>query len=72
MAGIIFLDVLDAIVNVVGSALGEHFDRAVRQVADEAGKLVTAGHPVSGKAKSDTLDPADEYYVPGNHFLMDY
>ena len=72
MAGIIFFDVLYAIVNVVGRALGEHFDRAVRQVADETGKLVTVGHSVSGKAKSDALDPPDEFYVPGNHFLMDY
>jgi hypothetical protein len=30
------------------------------------------GHPVSGKAKTDALNPADEYYVSGNHFLMVY
>ena len=71
VAGIIFFDVLDAVVNVVGRALSEHLDGAVRHVADETRELVAVGHSVSGEAKTDALDPPDEYYVPGNHFPMD-
>ena len=71
VAGIVLSNVLYAVVNVIGCALREHLDGTVRQVADEAGELMSIGHPVSGKAKTDALDPADENYVPGNHLLMD-
>ena len=64
MAGIVILDILDAIINVIGCALGEHLDRTVRQVADESGELMSIGHPVSGKPKTDALDsPGKEHNV---------
>jgi len=69
VAGKIFLNLLYATVNVFRGALGEHLDGAVHEVADVTGELMATGHAVRGKAKTDTLDPADEDYVSGNHFL---
>jgi hypothetical protein len=72
IAGIVFFEVLYAILNVVGSTLSEHLDKAIRQVSDKTGKLVPVRRPVSGEAKTDALDPADENDVSGNHFLTNY
>ena len=72
IAGIILFDVSYAVINIISGALGEHLDGAVREVADKTGKLMAISHPVSGKAKTDALNPADEDDVSGNHFLMDY
>lgn len=72
VAGIVFSDVLYAVINVVGGTLGEHLDGAVRHVANETGELMAFGHPVSGEAKTDALDSTRENDTSGNHFLMDY
>lgn len=69
VAGKIFLNLLDAVVNVVSRALGEHLDGAVRQVSDKTGELVAIGHPASSKTKTDALNPTGENYMSGNHFL---
>jgi hypothetical protein len=66
-----FLDIAYAIVDVPGGALGDHFDASVPEIADEAGELMTIGHPVGGKTKTDALNVAREYYLFRNHFLTD-
>lgn len=65
----IFPNVLYAIIDVPGWALGEHLDGAVRQVADETGELVALGHPVCGKAKTNALDTTDKNHKSCNHYL---
>ncbi len=63
------VDVGDAVFDVLGIALGEHLDRAVVEVADKPGELVTVGDSVCGEAKAHTLNAADEDYLFGNHCL---
>lgn len=58
VAGEGFLDVADAVADVVGVSLCEHFDGSVRQISDKAGQFVSAGYVKSRKAKADTLYPA--------------
>ena len=70
VAGQAILDVSYAIVYVLSRTLGEHLDGAVREVADVAGQLVAAGHPVGGEAKAHTLDPAGEDYMLCNHIQL--
>ena len=55
----------EAIVNIIGTALCEHLNNAVRHISDEAGQWITIGYPESGKAKADTLDIAGENYMFG-------
>jgi hypothetical protein len=69
ITGIILFEVLDTIIYVVSGALGEHLDGTIRQIADKTSELVAVRHPVSGKTKTDALNPTDENDVPGNHFL---
>ena len=64
-----FLDVRYAVVDVLRGALGDHLDASVSAIADEPGKLMTAGHPVGGKTKTDTLNVTREYDVFCDHFL---
>jgi hypothetical protein len=54
--------------------LDKHFNVTTGEVTDKAGQLMAAGNPVSGEAKTNTLDLADEYYTLGSliHFLIDY
>jgi len=68
IAGKGILDVPDAIGNIVGRALGEHFNGALRCVADKAGQLIAIGYTKSGEAKADTLDLADKNYMFSGHF----
>jgi len=46
----------------------------VPDVADVAGQLVAAGHPVGGEAKAHALNPAGKDYVLCNHtqLIIDY
>ena len=59
----------EAIVNIIGTALREHLNNAVRHISDEAGQWITIGYPESGKTKADTMDLAGENYMFGclNH-----
>jgi hypothetical protein len=70
VAGQAILNVFYAIIYIFSRSLGEHFDGAVREVADVAGQLVAAGHPVGGEAKTHALDPAGEDYVLCNHVRL--
>ena len=66
VAGERILYVLDAFFDVVGTSLGEHFDRAVGQVADKAGQPVATGYPVGGESEPDTLHVTNEDDVFGD------
>jgi hypothetical protein len=57
------LYVAEAGINVVRRALGEHFDGAIKEVADVAGQAVTICDIVSGETEADALDSADEDYT---------
>ena len=74
VAGQAILNISYAIVYIFSRALGEHLDGAVWEVADVAGQLVAAGHPVGGEAKAHALDPAGEDYVFCNYIqlIIDY
>jgi hypothetical protein len=62
-----FSDIPYAVIDVLGGTLGDHFDRSVPQVANEAGEPMAMGHPVGGEAKTDALNVTGEYYVLRNH-----
>src|SRR5947209_14848118 len=54
--------------HLVGFALGDQFDGAVRQVANFAGHRVLAGQVKGGGAEADTLDPARvDYPLADDH-----
>ena len=74
VAGQAILNISYAIIYVLSRSLGEHLDGAVWEVADVAGQLVAAGHPVGGEAKAHALDPAGEDYVFCNYIqlIIDY
>jgi hypothetical protein len=63
VAGKRFIYVGKATVDVVGPALREHLNRAVRQVADKAGQPIPIGNVRGGEAKANTLNPPDEDYM---------
>ncbi len=67
-----FIYVRKAMVDVIGAALGEHLNRAVRQVADKAGQPITIGNVGRGEAKANALNPTYEYYMFGSlvHFRL--
>jgi hypothetical protein len=56
-------DVLNAIGDVVGIALGNHFYGAIGQITDEAGEPVASGDTKSGETKADTLNTTFENYM---------
>ncbi len=60
-----FIDVADAVCNVVRVSLCEHFDGSVGQIPDKAGQLVLVGYIKSRKAKADTLYAARKNYMFG-------
>jgi hypothetical protein len=64
------LNISYAPIYIFSRPLGQHLDGAVPEVANVAGQLMAARHPVRGEAKADALDPADEDYMPGNHFQL--
>jgi hypothetical protein len=68
IAGKFFLNLSYAIFNIFQSALGEHFDAAVRQIADESSEPMAISHPVSCEAKAHTLNTTDKNYMPCKHF----
>ena len=68
IAGKIFFNVLDAVINVIKTALDEHFDGSVGYVADESGQLTAIGRPAGGESKAYALYTAGENYIFGNHF----
>ena len=74
VAGEAILDVSYAIIYIPSRSLGEHLDGAVWEVADVAGQLMAAGHPVGCEAKAHALNPAGEDYVLCNHIqlIIDY
>ena len=74
VAGQAILNISYAIVYIFGRSLGKHLDGAVGEVADVAGQLIPAGHPVSGESEADALNAAGKYYVLCNHiqFTIDY
>ena len=53
-------DVPEAMVNVVGSTLGEHLNGSVKEVANPAGQRITIGYLVNGEAKTNALNTACE------------
>jgi hypothetical protein len=57
------VDVGDAVVDIIGRALGDHLDSAVRKIADAAGQVVAPGDIVNCEAESDALDPAYKDYT---------
>jgi len=70
IAGERILYLADTSIDIVGCSLCEHFHRSIRQVADEAGQPIAAGHMVCGEAKAHPLNMATENYMFGNlaHF----
>jgi hypothetical protein len=56
-------DVPEEIVNIVRSALGEHLNGAVQEVANPACQRITIGYVVDGEAKANTLHAAYENYT---------
>ena len=59
-------------VDVVGVALCEHLNRAVRQITDKARQPMTIGDVGRGEAKANALHPPDENYMFGSlvHFRL--
>jgi len=54
-------DVIDKSLDIMGRALGEEFDAAVRHVADIAGdSRIALGEAQDGVAEADALDAAVE------------
>ena len=74
VAGQRLLNIFYAIIYIFDRSLGEHLDGAVCEIADVAGQLVAAGHPVSGESEADALNAAGEDYMPCNHmqFTIDH
>ena len=70
IAGKRFFDVSDAVVNIIGMALGNHFNSAIGKIAYQAGQMITIGYIESGKTKADPLNSASKNYVLGGlaHF----
>ena len=56
-------DIADAIINILGRALGDHFDGAVMYVADMACEVMAVGIIQSGEAKAHSLDATCENYL---------
>lgn len=70
IAGKILFNVPDAIFYVIRTSLGEHLDGAIRHISDETGQLTATCRSAGGEAEANALDPADESYVFGNHYLF--
>ncbi len=52
-----------AIIDSFGRALSKHLNGAVEQISDKAGQPAAVGYVKCGKAKANTLDPANENYM---------
>jgi hypothetical protein len=58
-----FIYVGEAMVDVIRSTLGEHLNRAVRQVPHKACQPITIGNVRCSEAEPNTLNPPDEDYM---------
>ena len=76
-----FLDVLNAVGDVIRVALSNHLDGAIGEIAYRAGELMSVGDTLSGEAtavtggceaEADALDLASENYMFGclAHFKL--
>jgi len=63
-----FLDILYAVIDILGVPLGEHLDSAVRRVADISFEPVELCYSEGGESKTDALNSARENDKFGNHF----
>ena len=53
-----FGDVPQAILNIIGMSLCEHFHRAIGQIPDVTCQLASKCYPLGSKAKANALNPS--------------
>jgi len=67
-----FFNFLDALVDVIGRTLSEHFDIAISDVADKTGQLIVIGCTEGCEAKANALNAAGKDYMFRNlvHYIL--